>query len=90
VLAAKPGRRLTLVSSLRAPGAGGMEFTITPKADGRATLEAAIHWHPAGFWGLLYWYTLWPAHALMLKGMVRAICVTAEAEAAGLQPIGIR
>jgi uncharacterized protein YbjT (DUF2867 family) len=90
VLAARPGRRLTLVSSLRAPGAGGMEFTIKQEADAGATLEAAIHWHPAGFWGLLYWYTLWPAHALMLKGMVRAICITAEAEAAGLQPLGMR
>ncbi len=90
VLAAKPGRRLTLVSSLRAPGAGGMEFTITPKAAAGATLEAAIHWHPAGFWGLLYWYGLWPAHALMLKGMVRAVCVAAEAETRGVQPQGIR
>ena len=32
VLAATPARRLTLVSSLKAPGAGGMEFTITPEA----------------------------------------------------------
>lgn len=115
VLAATPGRRLTLVSSLMAPGAGGMEFTLQPTSggdygggdhgggdhggsgddarasDGRgnagegATLEAAIHWHPAGFWGLLYWYALWPAHALVLRGMVRAICIAAETAAANTE-----
>jgi uncharacterized protein YbjT (DUF2867 family) len=81
VLAVEPGRRLTLVSSLRAPGAGGMEFTLSPTAT-TSTLAATIHWHPAGFWGLLYWYALWPIHAAMLAGMVRAISLEAEAEAA--------
>jgi uncharacterized protein YbjT (DUF2867 family) len=89
VLAAAPGRRLTLVSSLKAPGAGGMEFTLASEGVDGASLEAAIHWHPAGFWGLLYWYALWPAHALMLKGMVRAVCVAAELEATAPQSHGL-
>lgn len=87
VLAATPARRLTLVSSLRAPGAGGMEFTITPGGSA-ARLEAAIHWHPAGFWGLLYWYALWLPHWVMLRGMVRAICVEAEAGMVDGAPTG--
>jgi hypothetical protein len=90
VLAAQPGHRLTLVSTLRAPGAGGMEFTLTSAGPDGASLEAAIHWHPAGFWGLLYWYALWPAHALMLQGMVRSVCIAAEREAAGASPAGRR
>ncbi len=82
VLACTPGRRLTLVSSLVAPGAGGMEFTIDPEqASGGARLTATIHWHPAGFPGLLYWYALWPVHAAMLDGMVRAMCRKATAPA---------
>ena len=80
VLALVPGRRLTLVSSLVAPGAGGMELEVDrDEATGGAHLSATIHWHPAGFPGLLYWYALWPAHAAMLSGMVQAICRKAVA-----------
>jgi len=36
-------------------------------------VTATIYWHPAGLWGLLYWYALVPAHRLILNGMTRAI-----------------
>ena len=82
VLAVDPQRRLTLISALVAPGAGGMEFTIEPDtATGGARLSATIHWHPAGFPGLLYWYVLWPPHAAILGGMLRAICRAAAKQA---------
>jgi hypothetical protein len=70
-----------LTSSLAAPGTGGLEFEIERGADGGSRLSATIHWHPAGFPGLLYWYLLGPAHAIMLGGMVRAICRRARADA---------
>ena len=73
VIAAVPQRRLTLLSHLVAPGAGGLEFEIDGHQDGSGALSATIFWHPAGFLGILYWYALWPAHAWMLRGMVRAI-----------------
>jgi hypothetical protein len=41
-----------------------------------------MHWHPAGFIGLLYWYQLGPPHALMLDGMVERICRRAERQEA--------
>jgi hypothetical protein len=83
VLGTAPGRRLTLVSNLVAPGAGGMEVTIDPDpASGGARLTATIHWHPAGFLGLFYWYLLWPPHAAVLTGMLRAICREATRAAA--------
>jgi len=73
VIAVAPERRLTLLSHLVAPGAGGLEFEIDEQEDGSGALSATIYWHPAGFLGILYWYALWPAHAWMLRGMVRAI-----------------
>jgi len=73
VIAVVPERRLTLLSHLVAPGAGGLEFEIDEQEDGSGALSATIYWHPAGFLGILYWYALWPAHAWMLRGMVRAI-----------------
>ena len=73
VIAAVPQRRLTLLSHLVAPGAGGLEFEINEQQTSSGALSATIYWHPAGFLGILYWYALWPAHAWMLRGMVRAI-----------------
>ena len=82
VLAAVPERRLTLLSSLVAPGTGGMEVEIAERADGGSRVSATIYWHVVGFRGLLYWYALGPGHAFMLAGMTRAIARQAAARAA--------
>lgn len=79
VIAAVPPQRLTLLSHLVAPGAGGLEFETGESEDGNGEVSATIYWHPAGFLGILYWYALWPAHAWMLRGMVRAIIREAQA-----------
>ncbi len=77
VLAVEPMRRLTLYSLLKAPGAGGFELEIEDDANG-SCLVATIHWHPEAFKGLLYWFLLWPPHALVLSGMTRALTRRAE------------
>ena len=81
VLFAVPGRRLTLISGLVAPGDGGFEFELTPEPGGGTRIEAVIHWHPAGVWGLLYWYLMWVPHVLMLRGFVRALARVADRKA---------
>lgn len=84
VLAAAPGARLTLVSTLRGPGAGGLEIALAPQPGGATRLEATLHWHPAGAVGLLYWFALWPLRALALGAMARAIARrAAQAHASG-------
>lgn len=80
VHAVAPGARLTLVSTLRAPGCGGLEIEIERperQADPGARVVATIHWHPDGVWGLLYWFALWLPHAVMLRGFVRALALKA-------------
>jgi len=72
VIAMDPGRRLTLGFGMKAPGAGVLEFTVEQGKDA-SRLTATIYWHPAGIWGLLYWYALVPAHRLILNGMTRDI-----------------
>jgi uncharacterized protein YbjT (DUF2867 family) len=88
VLAAVPDRRLTLISRLAAPGEGGLEFEIVPARDGGARLTATIYWHPAGFRGLIYWYQLGPAHAVLLEGMAQRICELAEAKTVDMPDTG--
>ena len=87
VIALEPDRRLTLLMEMKAPGAGVLEFVVQPQpeaggaptADGAGpstvttSVSATAYWHPAGVWGLVYWYALVPAHAFIFKGLTRAI-----------------
>jgi uncharacterized protein YbjT (DUF2867 family) len=81
VIAMEPERRLTLLFGMRAPGSGVLEFEINP-VDAGCEVKATAFWHPAGVWGLLYWYALVPAHAFIFAGMTRAIARKAEEEQA--------
>lgn len=76
VLASVPGERLTLRSLLRSPGAGIMEFTVADRG-GHRELELALYFHPAGCWGLLYWYALSLPHRLILAAMPRHLAARA-------------
>jgi uncharacterized protein YbjT (DUF2867 family)/uncharacterized protein YndB with AHSA1/START domain len=77
VIAMEPRRRLTLFFGMRAPGSGVLEFELTPEDNG-TRISATAFWHPAGVWGLLYWYALVPAHLFIFAGMTRAIARRAE------------
>lgn len=81
VVGMEPLQRLTLMCGMKAPGAGVLEFELLEEQDG-TRLTATTYWHPAGVWGLLYWYALLPAHRLILRGMVRAMAERAEREGA--------
>jgi len=74
VIALEPGRRLTLLMEMKAPGAGVLEFVVKPGPGGAgSTVNSTAYWHPAGVLGLAYWYVLVPAHLFLFKGMTRAI-----------------
>ena len=77
VIAAEPGRRLTLLMEMRGPGSGVLEFVIHDKG-GYRTLSINGYWHPAGPAGLIYWYILLPAHGFTYRGLTRAIVHRAE------------
>ncbi len=86
VIAVEPGERLTLLMEMKSPGAGVLEFSIA-EVGARRRLSIDAYFHPAGVWGLLYWYALLPFHAYIFKGMTRAIVNRAAAlDAAGKQP----
>jgi uncharacterized protein YbjT (DUF2867 family) len=72
VIAIEPGKRLTLVMEMKAPGAGVLEFSITETED-RRRVAVDAYFHPAGAWGIAYWYALLPFHAWIFNGMTRTI-----------------
>jgi len=83
VIALEPGRRLTLLMEMQAPGAGVLEFVVQPGADGTGSIvSSTAYWHPAGVLGLQYWYALVPAHRFLFKGLTRAIQQRASGVAA--------
>ncbi len=79
VIGVEPERRLTLAFGMRAPGAGVLEFEIRSTSPDRCELTATAYWHPAGLPGLLYWYSLEPAHRVIFSGLTQEICRRAEA-----------
>ena len=66
-------QRLTLAFGMKAPGAGVLEFEIEEVAPGERRLAVNAYWHPAGIWGLAYWYAMIPAHLLLFRALVKAI-----------------
>ena len=77
VIGLEPRERLTLLLEMRAPGSGVLEFALAPSGEG-SRVRVTAYWHPAGVWGLLYWYATWPFHRLLFRGMTAAIARRAE------------
>ncbi|MEZ4503990.1 MAG: SDR family oxidoreductase [Dehalococcoidia bacterium] len=79
----RPGQQLTLVAEMKLPGSAVLEFEVKERAGGGSRLETTARFHPAGVFGMLYWYGLTPIHAAIFRGLTRAVCREAEASAAG-------
>lgn len=79
VIGMEKERRLTLSMGMKAPGSGVLEFEIEPENNTQNRVVVTAYWHPAGIWGLIYWYMLVPFHDLLFRGMTRNIAARAEA-----------
>jgi uncharacterized protein YbjT (DUF2867 family) len=77
VIGVERERRLTLFFGMKAPGSGVLEFAIEDLGD-RRRITATAYWHPAGVWGLLYWYAMAPGHLFIFNAMTGAIARRAE------------
>ena len=82
VVAAEPGRRLTLLAEMKVPGSATLEFELQPQTERRTRIQVTAYFHPAGAPGLLYWHALGPAHAVIFNGLAKAIAKRAERTAA--------
>ena len=78
VIGIDPERRLTLSFGMRAPGAGVLEFEIDPVSNKQTRLTVTAYWHPAGFLGLAYWFSMEPAHLVIFRGLAGEISRRAE------------
>jgi uncharacterized protein YbjT (DUF2867 family) len=72
-------RRLRLKAEMKVGGHAWLEFDVEPVGDEKSRLTQTAEFYPRGLFGLLYWYTIYPIHALIFRGLVRAIARRAEA-----------
>jgi len=77
VVAVEPGRRLTLMAEMRVPGTAVLELEAKPTTEG-STIAAIAYFHPAGIWGLLYWYALLPVHIRIFEALAGGLATAAS------------
>ena len=73
VLKVEPPHHLLLVAEMKIPGEALLEFRINPIGNGQVELQMVSKFLPRGVFGILYWYVLYPFHALIFSGMLKAI-----------------
>jgi uncharacterized protein YbjT (DUF2867 family) len=73
VLEVEEPHHLHLLAEMRFPGEASLEFRLHPMEDGRTELQQLSRYVPRGLSGLLYWYTLYPFHEWVFRGMLNGI-----------------
>ncbi|MFW5951291.1 MAG: DUF2867 domain-containing protein [Gemmatimonadota bacterium] len=79
VEAYEPDRLLRLRAEMKVPGRAWLQFEVEPgdvPAAGSVVRQTAV-FDPAGLFGLVYWYALYPVHGLIFGGMLRRIAAAA-------------
>lgn len=72
-------RLLRLRAEMKVPGQAWLQFETRQEGNRTRLIQAAM-FRPRGFGGWLYWYGIYPFHALIFGAMVRAIGRLAEAK----------
>lgn len=71
LLANKDEKRLLLYAEMKLPGEAWLEFKI----DENDILIQTATFRPLGLLGILYWYSVYPLHQIIFKGLINRICI---------------
>jgi hypothetical protein len=82
VEAIESDRMLRLRAEMKVPGKAWLQLVANPTLDGQTLLVQTAFFEPKGLFGVLYWYVLYPIHALIFGTMVQKIRDRAEATTA--------
>ena len=80
VEAIEPNHLLRLFAQMKLPGRGWLQFEVEERGS-ISTIRQTALFEPAGLFGLVYWYALYPLHQLIFAGMLREIARIAGTEA---------
>ena len=67
-----------LRSEMKVPGKAWLQYETWEDQNGETWLEQTAAFVPKGLTGLAYWYVLYPMHAWIFSGLVKAIARRAE------------
>jgi len=82
-------RRLRLSADFRLPGRGWLEFQVMPLDGGRRSrIRQVATFDPRGVLGRLYWYAVYPFHAVVFGGLLRELARRATAGGSDAEPAG--
>lgn len=70
LIADKNSGHLVLFSYMKVPGKAWLSFQLTEE-EGRIYLVQTALFQPSGFWGSLYWYSLYPIHWFLFRRMAK-------------------
>jgi uncharacterized protein YbjT (DUF2867 family) len=79
VEAVEADRLLRLRAEMKVPGRAWLEFEVAEEPPGRSRLSQTALFAPRGLFGWLYWYALYPIHALIFSNMIRRLAEAVEA-----------
>lgn len=71
VEAYEPNQLLRLYAEMKTPGRAWLEFRVKEIRPGQYRISQNAIFDPIGVMGLLYWYSLYPLHGIIFKGMLR-------------------
>ena len=71
VEAYEPNQLLRLYAEMKTPGRAWLEFRVREVRPGQYKISQNAIFDPIGLVGLLYWYSLYPLHGIIFKGMLR-------------------
>ncbi len=66
-------RLLRLAAEMKLPGRAWLQFEVDPDQKSGSTIRQTAIFDPAGVAGLTYWYSLWPIHDYIFRGMLARI-----------------
>ena len=73
VEAVEPNRLLRLRAEMKVPGKAWLQFQVGAAEGNRTILSQTAYFAPKGLMGWLYWYVLYPLHALIFSGLIDQI-----------------
>jgi uncharacterized protein YbjT (DUF2867 family) len=77
---------LRLRAEMKVPGRAWLQYEVSA-IDGGSRLVQSAFFEPKGLPGLAYWYALYPVHALIFRGTVRALAERAVRQVVEPAPI---
>lgn len=69
----EPDHMLRLRAEMKLPGRGWLQFEANQREDGRTDLIQTAYFASKGLFGLMYWYGIYPLHAIIFSQMIDAV-----------------